>query len=199
MWGRAGGGSHLTPAWGLPRRPLSCAPGGSRGHGPSGSPDALASSARQRRALRSLRVGLSGPGGPAVPGRRYPVWAGRQGLRTPAPTLLGSRPLPSPRHSRTARSRTRRKVSSAILQKSSCRKIAPGLGRVGEATGAPQIWTPQLQFSDYLALRASKRYVGHVGATFKPHRVIRLFCLHLARLPDPKHVCSERRLRICLL
>ena len=180
-----GGGAATSPRLGAslaPLRPLSRAPQGSRGHGPSSSPAALASSARQRRALRSLRVGLSGPGGPAVPGRRHPVWAGRQGLRTPAPTLLGSPPLLSPLHSRTARSRTRRKVSSAILQKSSCRRIAPGLRRVREAMGAPQIWTPRLQFSDYLALRVSKRYVGHVGATFKPHRAISLI-LSPARSP----------------
>lgn len=61
--GGVGGGRHLTLAWGLPRRPLRCAPRGLRGHGPGGGPAALASSARQRRALRSPRVGLSGPEG----------------------------------------------------------------------------------------------------------------------------------------
>lgn len=68
-----GGARHLTLAWGLPRRPLRCAPRGLRGHGPGGGPAALVSSARQRRALRSPRVGLSGPEGPAVRGWRHLV------------------------------------------------------------------------------------------------------------------------------
>lgn len=91
-----GWGRHLTPVWGLPRRPPSCWSRGPRGHGPGGGPAALASSARQRPALRSPRVGLSGPGSPAVPGRWHPVWAGKQGVRTPARAPLGPSAL-SPR------------------------------------------------------------------------------------------------------
>lgn len=65
--GRAeGGGPPPHPGLGPPLAAPPLRARGLRGHGPGGGPAALVSSARQRRALRSPRVELSGPEGPAV-------------------------------------------------------------------------------------------------------------------------------------
>lgn len=136
--GRVGpgwGGRHLTPAWGLPRPspPLRLRARGSGGTVPA----ALVSSARPHRALRWPRVGLSGPEGPAVPGRRHPFGRGGRvcGRRLrPRSVAASLRPrhlrvrVPDPQESEL------RNPSKVLLL-----EVAPGPASAGGGGVAPRL------------------------------------------------------------
>lgn len=186
-----------------PRRTLSCTPQGPRGHGPR----------RRPRRASFLRPSAPGPAvaargalgarGPRCPGPEAPCLGGEAGSAAAgsgsawvapldSPTRLGGCEVPDPQESEL-------RNSSEVLLQEDC----SGLGRVREATGSPQIWTPHLQFADYLALGAMGTVRGTRGDTFTLHPMIRLNLPQarlLASWTLSKHLCGgERRLGICLL
>lgn len=121
VWGQAGGGRHLTPASGLPRPSLPSqlrAPGSSEAR----------SRPRPRRA-GFLRRSAPGPAvaargavgllGPRCPRPKAPRLGEEAAFADASSGSAGIAPRAPPSRPGDARSRTRRKVSSTTLQKSS--------------------------------------------------------------------------------
>lgn len=175
MWGRPGGAATSPRLGASLAAPLSCATRGPRGHGPGAGPGALASSARQRRALRSPRVGLWGPGDPAVPGRRHPVWGGEA-----RPASAGSaRVVPFAFPARPQGCEVRDPQESELRNPSKV-LLPEGCSRVWASAGGDRVaphLDPHLHFPITSPSRPWGRYEGHVGAPFTPHPAMRLILL----------------------
>ncbi|OWK14146.1 hypothetical protein Celaphus_00000378, partial [Cervus elaphus hippelaphus] len=117
-----------------------------------------------RRALRSPRVGLSGPEGPAVPGWRHLVLARSHRLRTPAPALLGSPPLVPRLDQRAVRSRDPQESELRNPSEVLVSKDCSGSGRLRGATGHRTYNLLVTSLSGWWG-----RYVGHQHETFLPN------------------------------
>ena len=121
---------------------------------------------RQRRALWSPRVGLTGP---RCPGLEAPPLGGEAGCADPGSGSAWVASLPCPVQPRSCEVPDPQK--SELRNPSKVLRIAPGLGRVREATGSPHVWTPHRQFVVTWLPGLWGRYTGHVGAPFTPHPV----------------------------
>lgn len=196
MWGRPGGAATSPRLGASLAAPLSCATRGPRGHGPGAGPGALASSARQRRALRSPRVGLWGPGDPAVPGRRHPVWGGEArpagaGSARVVPFAFPARPqgceVRDPQESEL-------RNPSKVLLPEGCSRVWASAG--GDTSG------PAPALSDHLAFASVGKVRGTRGSPLhaSPGDEVNSAYSSPARPPDPKRLrAGGRRLGICLL